>query len=95
MTGAGNDLDRELWKHHERATYCTGCGRDLVVVTERTRRRDSVTGERIVETYKECPRFRRGWFNLWLGGWMHDSLDMANPMLERRWVWHKLRFGTA
>lgn len=64
--------------------FCS-CGRELVVVTETTRRRDTKTGERIVEHYKECPRFRRGWFNAWMGGLMHDSHDLDQPLLERRW----------
>jgi hypothetical protein len=79
------DLDDRLRGLLDETRFCS-CGRELVIVTERPRRRDTRTGERIVETYKECPRFRRGWFNVWMGGWMHDSHDLDHPLLQRRWT---------
>ena len=78
------DLDGLLREHLDEVGFCS-CGRRLAIVAESTRRRDPRTGDRIIERYKECPRFRRGWFNAWLGGWSHDSHDLDYPLLERRW----------
>lgn len=64
--------------------YCIRCGRRMVVIRE-IRFWDAVTGKRREERWLQCPRFRRSWRNLWMGGVGHAARSLDNPLLSREW----------
>lgn len=52
--------------------FCSRCGRPLTVLSVERTGFSTDTGEPTYREWVECPRFGRGWRNLWMGGF-HDS----------------------
>lgn len=66
------------------ARYCVYCGRALVVVEEPSNLYDRETGARVIERWKQCPKFpRHGFFAIFAGP--HESFLETNPILGREY----------
>jgi len=63
--------------------YCTWCGRELVDVHERGSLYDMTTGERIAETWRQCPKYPRNSFMALFAG-PHES-HQRGSLIRRSW----------